>query len=179
MALKSTIHKLELTVSDLDRHHYATYPLTVARHPSETSERMMVRVLAFALFADERLEFGKGLSTDDEPALWQKSRSGEIERWIEVGLPDERVLRRASGRAREVVLLAYGGRAVSIWWEANRDACARLKNLRVLEVAPEISAALGDMADRTMAVSATLQDGHLMMATDAATVQADFVTLQG
>lgn len=178
MALKSTIHKAELTVSDLDRHHYATYALTLARHPSETSERMMVRVLAFALFADEHLEFGKGLSTDDEPALWQKSLSGEIERWIEVGLPDERVLRRACGRAREVVLVAYGGRAVGIWWEANRAACERLSNLCVMEVPQETSAALGQMAEKNMSLTATIQDAHLLMASDAATVAVECATLK-
>ena len=178
MALKSTIHKAELTVSDLDRHHYETYALTLARHPSETSERMMVRVLAFAMFADEQLEFGKGLSTDDEPALWQKSLSGEIERWIEVGLPDERILRRACGRAREVVLIAYGGRAVGIWWEANRSACERLNNLRVMEVPQETSAALGQMAEKNMSFTATIQDAHLLMASDTATVAVDCAMLK-
>src|SRR5690242_13559913 len=112
MALKSTIFKATLAVADLDRGYYAEHALTVARHPSETDERMMVRLLAFALHADERLEFGRGISSDDEPALWLKEYSGEIRLWIEVGLPDERLLRRAAGRADQVVVLAYGGRAV-------------------------------------------------------------------
>ena len=88
MALKSTVFKAALQVSDLDRHSYATHALTLARHPSETDERMMVRLLAFALFAHERLEFGRGLSTEDEPALWQKDLTGAIELWIEVGQCD-------------------------------------------------------------------------------------------
>jgi hypothetical protein len=109
MALKSTIFRATLNVSDLDRGYFAEHALTLARHPSETDERMMVRILAFALHGDERLQFGRGISTDDEPALWLKDDSGQIVRWIEVGLPDERLLRRACGKADEVIVLAYGG----------------------------------------------------------------------
>ena len=98
MALKSTIYKAELQIADMDRHYYADHALTIARHPSETDERMMVRVAAFALFAQERLEFCKGLSDTDEPDLWQKDLTGAIETWIEVGQPDERRIAKASGR---------------------------------------------------------------------------------
>lgn len=115
MALKSTVFRAELQVSDLDRHYYAAHALTLARHPSETDERMMVRLLAFALFAGERLEFGRGLSTEDEPALWRKDLTGAVELWIEVGLPDERALRRACGRAERVAVLCYGGRGADLW----------------------------------------------------------------
>jgi uncharacterized protein YaeQ len=85
MALKSTIFRATLNVSDLDRGYFAEHALTLARHPSETDERMMVRILAFALHGDERLQFGRGISTDDEPALWLKDDAGQIVRWIEVG----------------------------------------------------------------------------------------------
>lgn len=163
MALKSTIHKCELTVADIDRSYYATHSLTLARHPSETEERLMVRLFAFALYADERLEFGRGLSSDDEADLWQISRSGDIERWIDVGLPDERVLRRACGRAREVVLVAYGGRAVPMWWEANRLALERLSNLTVLELPSDVTAAMAAVCDRTMTLAATVQEGHMFL----------------
>ncbi|MEO8998360.1 MAG: YaeQ family protein, partial [Rhodanobacter sp.] len=78
MALNSTIYKVELQISDMDRHYYATHTLTLARHPSETEERLMVRLLAFALYADDRLEFGKGISDEDEPALWRKAYTDEI-----------------------------------------------------------------------------------------------------
>ena len=90
MALKATIFKADLQIADMDRNHYGNHALTLARHPSETDERMMVRLLAFAIHADEQLSFGKGLSTEDEPDLWQKDLTGAIERWIDVGLPDER-----------------------------------------------------------------------------------------
>ena len=93
MAPKATVIKAELQVTDLDRHYYASHNLTLAQHPSETDERLMVRLLAFALHADERLEFGRGLSDEDEPALWKRNYSDEIELWIELGQPDESRLR--------------------------------------------------------------------------------------
>ena len=99
MALKATIFKADLHIADMARNYYAEHALTVARHPSETDERMMARILAFALNADERLAFGKGLSDADEPDLWQKDLTGAIEHWIEVGQPDEKRLLRACGRA--------------------------------------------------------------------------------
>jgi uncharacterized protein YaeQ len=161
MALKSTIFKANVNISDLDRHYYAEHVLTLARHPSETDERMMVRLLAFLLFADERLEFGRGLSTDDEPALWQKDYSGTIERWIEVGLPDERVLRKAAGRATEVVVLVYGGRSADVWWEKEANALSRLDNLQVLALDADESTALTSLVERSMQLQCTIQDGQV------------------
>ena len=99
MALSATICKADLNIVDMDRHYYQQHSLTVAQHPSENDERLMIRLLAFALHADEFLSFTKGLSTDDEPDLWQKSLSGEIELWIELGLPSEKRLKKACGRA--------------------------------------------------------------------------------
>ena len=116
MALKATIFRVELQVSDLDRHYYAAHELTVARHPSETDERMMVRLLAFALHADPALAFTRGLSSDDEPDLWRHADDGTLAQWLEVGLPEPKRLRRACGRAREVTVFAYGGHAAELWW---------------------------------------------------------------
>lgn len=163
MALKATIHKALLNVSDLDRHYYAEHNLTIARHPSETEERMMVRILAFALHADERLEFGKGLSADDEPALWRKDYSGLIEQWIEVGLPDERLLRRASGRAAEVIVFAYAERQTEVWWDKEGRDIRRLPNVRVWLLPDDMAQALTAMAARSMQLHATLQDGELWL----------------
>lgn len=160
MALKSTIFKADLSVSDLDRGYYKEHALTLARHPSETDERMMIRLLAFALFADERLEFGKGLSTTEEPALWLKELYGGIRLWIEVGLPDERALRRAAGRAEQVIVLAYGGRAVDVWWAKEGEAIRRLRNVRVLAIPEEQSAALAALAERTMQLQCTVQESQ-------------------
>jgi uncharacterized protein YaeQ len=161
MALKSTIFRASLTVSDLDRGYFAEHGLTLARHPSETDERLMVRTLAFGLFAHDALQFGRGISTDDEPALWLKDDTGNILLWIELGIPDERLLRRAAGRAKQVVLLAYGGRAVDIWWQKESATLSRLSNLRVLTIAQEDSKALAALADRNMALTCTIQDGQI------------------
>jgi uncharacterized protein YaeQ len=159
VALKATIFKVDLQLADLDRHHYADYPLTLARHPSETDERLMMRVLAFALHAHERLAFGKGLSDDDEPDLWRHDLTGAIEQWIEVGLPDARRLRRAAGRAAEVVVLPYGGRAAELWWSANAADLRKLSKLSVVAVDADASQALAGLATRTLRLQATVQDG--------------------
>lgn len=170
MALKSTIFKTRLGVADLDRHYYAEHQLTLARHPSETDERMMVRLLAFGLFADERLEFGRGLSTEDEPALWLRDYAGNIKLWIEVGLPDERVLRRATGRAERVVVLSYGGRGADVWWAKEGGTLSKLDKLQVLNLDADASAALAALAERGMELQCTIQDGHVLISDGAQTV---------
>jgi uncharacterized protein YaeQ len=161
MALKATIFRAELSVADIDRGYYADHSLTLARHPSETDERMMVRVLAFALHAHDRLEFGRGLSSEDEPDLVQRDLTGAIERWIDVGLPDERDVRKACGRAREVDVLAYGGRAAQLWWEGVGGSLDRQQRLAVREVPAEASRELARMADRSMRLQVTIHDGHV------------------
>lgn len=170
MALKSTIFKVQLSISDMDRHYYAEHNLTLARHPSETDQRLMVRLLAFALYADERLEFGKGLSTTEEPALWLKEYDGTIRLWIEVGLPDERVLRRAAGRAEQVVVLLYGGRVAEMWWAKEGPGLARLSNLKVLILAEEQTAAMVELAERGMQLQCTIQDGQVYLTDGPQTV---------
>ncbi|MGV8931424.1 MAG: YaeQ family protein [Luteimonas sp.] len=161
MAIKSTIYKAEVQVSDMDRHYYATHALTLARHPSETDERLMVRLLAFVLYADEALEFGRGLSSDDEPDLWRKSLSGEIELWIDLGQPDESRIRKACGRAREVVVINYSGRSADIWWEKNHATLARIDNLTVLDIGSATIAALVAIADRSIRLQSMVQDGQV------------------
>jgi uncharacterized protein YaeQ len=165
MALKSTVFKASLNVADMDRHIYDDYNLTIARHPSETDERMMLRVLAYALHSHELLEFGKGISTEDEPDLWLRSLSGEIDIWIDLGTPTDRRLRKACGRSKEVLLYCYGGRAASIWWNKNRDQLARLRNLRIYEIDEEATLALAALASANMALQCTVQDGEIMVST--------------
>ncbi len=159
VALKSTIYKAELQIADMDRHYYADHALTIARHPSETDERMMVRLVAFALSAGERLEFCKGLSDSDEPDLWQKDLTGAIETWIEVGQPDERRIAKASARAGEVVVIAYGGRSSDIWWQGVRGKIERFGNVRVLSLGEGVGDSLARLAERTMRLQVTVQDG--------------------
>ncbi len=170
MALTATIFKADLTVSDMDRGHYATHALVLARHPSETDERMMVRLLAFALNADEALEFGKGLSSEDEPALWRKDLTGIIEQWIDVGLPDEKSVRRACGRARKVRLYIYG-RGAAKWWQDNGAAMARPDNLTVIDLPAEVTQALAGLAERTMQLQCTIQDGTAWITNGDKTVE--------
>ena len=171
MALRSTVHKLELSVADIDRGRYADHSLTLALHPSETEERLMLRVLAFALFADERMRFGRGLSAEDEPDLARVDDTGAIELWIEVGLPDEKWVRKACGRAGQVVVLAYGGSRAELWWRQNGGALARCANLSVVAIDPEASGALARLAARTMRLSATLQDGQAWIGDGETSVQ--------
>ncbi len=160
MAQKSTIFKAKLNVADMDRQVYGDFSLTLARHPSETDERMMLRLLAFALHADEQLEFGKGISTDDEPDLWQKSLIGEIDLWIELGTPDPARIRKACGRAREVVLYAYGRRAVPVWWEKHGAALRRFDKLKVFEIPGDCCDQLADMVQGSMLLQCTITDGE-------------------
>jgi uncharacterized protein YaeQ len=166
MALKSTIFRAELQIADLDRNYYQNHALTVARHPSETDERMMVRVLAFAMYADSALAFGKGLSADDEPDLWRKDLTGAIELWIEVGLPDEKRIRRACGRAQQVVVVTYGGRVADMWWQQNKVALQRQDNLTIINLSAGDSRALADLAARGMQLQCTLQEGELWLIVD-------------
>jgi uncharacterized protein YaeQ len=167
MALKSTICKAELQLSDLDRHHYGTYNLTLARHPSETDERMMVRLFAFALFASEFLGFGKGLSAEDEPDLVELDPTGAIARWIDVGLPDERDVRRACHKAASMVLITYGGRIAEMWWQQNESKLAGLANLTVIDLPPAATEVLSALAGRTMRLSCTIQDETVWLADEA------------
>ena len=176
MALKSTIYKADLQVSNMDSNYYAAHSLTLAKHPSETDERLMVRLIAFALFASDTLAFGKGLSNDEEPDLWQKDLTGAIELWIEVGLPDERVLRKASGRSNQVVLLMYGGRSADIWWDQNNKALLKLNNLTVINL-PETEE-LANAAARNMNMSCTIQDNELLVTHDIGSFNLLPITLK-
>jgi len=166
MALSATIFKINLQISDMDRNYYGEHQLTLARHPSETDERMMVRLLAFALHADEQLSFTKGLCADDEPDLWLKSLSDEIELWIDVGLPDERRVRKACSRASQVVLYLYSSRAAEQWWLRNADKLQRFSNLTVIELTDAACNEMTSLVQRTMQVQCTVQDGEIWLSTD-------------
>jgi uncharacterized protein YaeQ len=174
MAQKATIHKVELSISDMDRHYYETHNLTVAKHPSETDERLMVRILAFALNADERLEFSRGLSSDDEPDIWQKSLSGELELWVSLGLLSDKIVRQSCGKANEVMIYCYGGRAAEMWWEKIKNSTTRFHNLQVINFSENDSRELGKLADRSMRLQVSIQDGDVMVSGEGGIV---YVTL--
>ncbi|MEO8133967.1 MAG: YaeQ family protein [Betaproteobacteria bacterium] len=176
MALKSTIYKANLQVADMDRHYYAEHPLTIARHPSETDERMMIRCLAFALNAADNLAFGKGLSDIDEPDLWQRDLTGAIEHWIEIGQPDEKRILRACGRADRVAVYAYSN-STPLWWKPIAGKLERARNLSVFSIAAPVTAALGKLASRAMDLQCTIHDGEIWMRNAGEAVQVEVATL--
>jgi len=164
MALGATIYKVSLSISDLDRHFYHDFDLTVARHPSETEERMMMRLAAFALHADERLAFTKGIVQEDEPDLWQTDYDGSIRLWIDLGQPDEKRIRKACGRADEVIIYTYSRRAADAWWRQNGSKLARFGNLKVIQLDAQGDA--DTFAERSMQLQALIQDGELLLTDD-------------
>ena len=168
MASNATIFKAALHIADVDRQYYQDHALTIARHPSETDERMMVRVAAFGMFADEHLEFCKGLSDTDEPDLWQKDLTGQIQTWIEVGQPDERRISKASGRSDRVIVIAYAGRTADIWWNGVKGKVERLRNVSVWSLGDGIAEALGKLAERTMRLQMMVQDGEVSLGSETA-----------
>jgi len=176
MALKSTIYKIDLNIADMDRQYYAQHSLTLAKHPSETDERVMVRLIGFALYANETLIFGKGLSDDEEPDLWQKDLTGAIELWMDVGLPTEKEIRKAAGRAKQVVVVLYGGRIADMWWSQNSKALLKTNNLTIINL-PETQA-LARLAARSINISCTIQDGQILVSYDGGSFDITPVVLK-
>jgi len=166
MAQKATIYKVELSVADMDRHYYETHKLTVAKHPSETDERLMVRIVAFALNAHEHLEMTKGLSTDDEPDIWQKSLNGELDVWVALGLPSEKVMRQSCSKAAKVIVYPFGGRTAEIWWDKIKNSTTRFDNLQVISFPEPDTSALAQLASRAMKLQINIQDGDVMVSAD-------------
>jgi len=160
MALKSTVYKAKLEVVDLDRNYFANHELTLACHPSETELRLMVRVVAFALHAHERLTFGKGVSDSDEPDLWLKDLDGQVDLWVELGHPDDRTLTKACGRSRRVVVYTYSA-SPRLWWEPLEARAARWRNLKVVCLDAEEAQGLEAMVQRSMDIQVTVQDGEV------------------
>ena len=175
MALKSTIYKAHLQIADMDRQVYGEHALTLALHPSETEERLLARLLAFALNvpADDHrgaLLFARGLSDSDEPDLWQRDLTGQLVQWIEVGQPDDRRLSKACGRCERVVVYAFAA-AAPIWWAALAGKVTRLGNLEVWRLPAEQSQALAAFAQRSMQWQVTVQDGHVWVSDGTRSVE--------
>jgi uncharacterized protein YaeQ len=178
MALKATIFKADLQIADMDRGYYHDHSLTLARHPSETDERMMVRLLAFALHAGEFLAFGRGLSSEDEPDLWEKDLTGAISTWMDVGLPDARRVRKACGRARHVSVYAYGGRAVDLWWKQAGPELDRADNLEVWNLPHAATQEMARLANRNMNLQFTKQEEQIWLGDGNASVQIEPVCIK-
>jgi len=173
MAVNATIYKLKLDISDLDRHYYHSHDLTIACHPSETEQRMMVRILAFALFASESLSFTKGLCADDEPELWDITLSDEIELWIALGQIEEKQLRKAIGRSEKVIVFTYAGQKSSTWWKQNQEKFEKLKNLQIINIDTEELMNAKNLVSRNMELQCTIQDGMIWLSdsTDTITIE--------
>ena len=152
----------------MNRDYYADHILTIARHPSETDRRMMLRLLAFCINADDAMNFSKGISTDDEPDLWQHELNGEISHWIELGLPDERRIRKACSRARKVTIYSYNQRSFDVWWRQVNSKLTRFHNLAICNISDDELAQLEALANRNMQLQCTIQDGDIWLS-DAVT----------
>lgn len=167
MALKATIYKASLQLSDLDRNHYSDRELTLARHPSETDERMLIRLLALALNEPDdedhgALEFARDMWDADEPALWQKDFTGQMMHWIEVGQPDERRMLQCSARSQRTSVYSFAS-STAQWWNGVRDKINRARNLTIWQIPATQSQALAALANRSMKLDVTVQDGAVWM----------------
>lgn len=178
MAIGATVFKANLQIADMDRHYYAEHQLTLSRHPSETDERMMVRILCFALNAHEHLAFGQGMTDDEEADLWQKDLTSSIERWIDVGMPDERLLRKACGRSDEVLVYCYGGSAAQVWYDQNKKQFNRLKNLSIYNLSPETTQNIAELSARTMKLQCNIQDGEIWLMDADKSIAVELSTLK-
>ncbi len=163
MALSATINKVSINIADMDRHYYQHHDLTMAMHPSENNLRFIVRLLAFALNAQEQLSFTRGLSTDDEPEIWLKSLTDEIELWIDFGQVDEKRIRKACGRAQQVIVYTYHERKAEIWWQQIAGRLTRHSNLSVFHIAAEGAEAL---VSRNMQLQCNIDDGGVSLSDD-------------
>ncbi|NOQ94190.1 MAG: hypothetical protein GQ547_06105 [Methylophaga sp.] len=167
MAISSTIHKISLNIANMDAHYYDSHDLTVAQHPSETDFRFMIRLIAFMANANERLGFTKGIASDDEPDLWEKSLTNEIELWIDLGQPDEKRIRKACGRAKQVIIYTYHEGKARVWWQQQKQKCQRFNNLKVIHINAE---GLEAMIKRSMQLQCNIQDDEIYLSDDESNV---------
>jgi uncharacterized protein YaeQ len=177
MALKATIFKADLSISDMSRNYYHDRSITLARHPSENDERMMVRLLVFALHASDSLTFGDKIGNDDEPDLWQRDLTGAIDLWIDVGQPDEKEVKKACGRARQVFVYPYAGHSTTVWWNQAKAVLEKVRNLSVIALPPDAAGALAKLAERSMKLQCTIQDGQVWLGNGSETVHVEMTKL--
>lgn len=163
MAISSTINKVSLNIANMDQHYYQSHELTIAQHPSENDFRFMVRLIAFMLNASESIAFTKGLSSDDEPDLWQKSLTSDIELWVDLGQPDEKRIRKACGRSEQVVIYCYQEKKAKVWWEQQKNKLQRFSNLTVYLIHAEGVEAL---VKRAMQLQCNIQEGEMYLNDD-------------
>ena len=171
MALKATISKAELIIADMNRHYYHSHHLTLAQHPSETDERMMMRLVAFALHAHQDLAFTKGLSTDDEPDIWQKDLIDHILLWIDLGQIEEKRIKKACGKADKVVVYTFQPRSAKPWWQKIESSLKRFDNLSVIEIENVSATAIEALVQRNMQLQCNVQDNTIYLSSAAGEVE--------
>jgi len=164
MAISATINKVSLNIADMDRHYYQTHDVTAAQHPSETTFRFMMRMIAFAFNANEHLSFTKGLSSEDEPEIWQKSLTDDIELWIDFGQLDDKRIRKACGRADQVIIYTYNEGKASVWWEQIKSKLDRYRNLSVFHIVVEED--VESLVTRNMQLQCNIQDSDMYLGDD-------------
>jgi uncharacterized protein YaeQ len=178
IAIKSTIYKANVSVADIDHAYYADHALTLARHPSETDERMMVRLAALALNAyllqercggDGILSFGAGLSDPNEPDVWLRDFTGEAKQWIEIGQPEDKPIIKACGKSDTVAVYCFH-HAAHVWWKGIHTKLTRPKNLSVWRFESETTRELAAWAQRSMQLQATVQEGELLLGNGQSTI---------
>jgi uncharacterized protein YaeQ len=170
VALKATIFKANLSVANMNIHHYCDYNLTMARHPSENSQRMMYRLVAYALLSQENPEFTKGLSTDSEPELWCHNYGGEIEHWVELGQPDEKRIRQACGKAKKVSIFTYQENTADSWLQSIESKIWRFEHLNITHLSKLDGDQFEDLVERSMNLSCNIQDNEAWISSEKANV---------
>lgn len=174
MAISSTINKVSLNIANMDRNYYQIHDLTLAQHPSENDFRFMVRLIAFIMHASENLIFTKGLCDSDEPELWQKSLTDEIDLWIDLGQPDEKRIRKACGRSKQVMIYTYNDRKAKVWWAQQHEKLERFKNCRICHINAQ---GIEVLIKRTMTLQCSIQDNELYLSDDKNNVIITFEPL--
>ena len=164
MATKATIHKALLNIANMDTNYYNEHNLTLALHPSETEQRLMARVIAFVLNANEDLGFCKGISEDDEPDLWEKDFDGTIKLCIDLGQPDEKRIKKACGRANKVIIYTYQENMATPWFKQIENNLSRFKNLSIIHL--NIEDDLEELAKRSMVLQCNISDEELTLISD-------------
>ncbi len=177
MALKSTVFKADLQISDMNRNYYHNHLLTIACHPSETHERMMMRIVAFALNASEYLSFANGLTANDEADVWEKDLTGAIYLWVMVGLPEEKQIKKACSISEKVIVYAYGGLAVDVWFTALTQK-EKFNNLKIVSIAQDISNTLANLVQRTMKIQCSIQDATIWLSCENSNIEINLNILK-
>lgn len=164
MAANSIIHKALINIVNMDKHYYEEHNLTLAQHPSENSLRLMIRLVSFVLNANDTLMFCKGISTDDEPDLWQKSLGDDIEMWIDLGQPDEKRIKKACGRSDNVIIYTFKQNVSSVWFKQIENSLFRFKNLKIVYL--NIDGDIESLYNRSMNMQCTILDNELTLSDD-------------